>query len=163
VAIHLKELVMRHCFVFAILLGGCIPGFGDADSTVEGEEGEEEEDGDIDRDDCKIEGEKIGQEGVVLALGSRSVTFSGWVGKADSPGEYVGFTISVTNDSAVSYVVKAGGERHPSSATTWLHPAGADGGADAPGISNVDMCDGDGGGGDGGGGDDGGGDDGPIL
>jgi hypothetical protein len=161
---------MRHLFVFAILLGGCLPGFGNTDSSVEGEEGDGDGDGDgdIDRDDCKIENDSIGQEDVVLALGSRTVTFSDWVGKADSPGEFVGFTLAVSNDSTVSYVVKAGGEQHTGSATTWLHPAGADGGPNAPGISHIDMCDGngDGGGGDGGGDDgggDGGGDGGPII
>ena len=56
-----------------------------------------------------------------------------------------------------SYVVKSGGELHPGTAATWMHPAGPDGGSDAPGISNVDLCDDDGGGGDG----DGPGDDGP--
>ena len=159
---------MRNCLVLAtFLLGGCIAGFGDSHSSVEGEDEEDTDtDTDTDRDDCKIEDEQIGQEDVVLALGSRTVTFSDWVGKTGSPGEFVGFSIAVSGGGSISYVVKTGGEKHAGSAATWMHPAGPDGGPNAPGISNVDMCDDDGGGGgddDGGDGGDGGGDDGPII
>jgi hypothetical protein len=136
---------MRHCFVLAILVCGCIADVGRTDSTIEGEgeeDGEGEENGgDVDRDECKIEGSEIGREGAVLQLGAKTVTFGSWVQKSDSPGDYVGFSVTVTGGTSVSYVVKAGGERHPSTATTWMHPAGPDGGPDAPGISHVDMCD----------------------
>ncbi len=166
---------MRHCLILSILLTGCFVELGDSGSTVEGDEAEDGDGagGKGDNDECKIEGAQIGED-VVIQLGSKTVTFGNWVGKSDSPGEYVGFSLTLAGGSSVSYVVKSGGERAPSTALTWMHPAGADGGPDAPGISNVDFCDdpdADGGGGgdcnggdgcpDGGG--DGGGEDGPII
>jgi hypothetical protein len=147
-----KELPMRYSIAFVVLLAGCVGMFGESTSRIEGEETEEE---DPDNDDCKIEDDSIGQEGVTILLGSRTATFSNWVLK-DGEDEYVGFTVTLSDGSAPSYVVKAGGELHESTATTWIHPNGPSGGASTPGISNVDMCDDDGG--DGGGGDDGGGD-----
>jgi hypothetical protein len=168
---------MRYLAFVTLLLGGCL-GFGNSDSAVEGQDGEGGgEEG------CKIEGGQIGED-VVIYLGPKTVTFGDWIGKSGSPGEYVGFSLTLDGGSSVSYVVKAGTERHPSTATAWVHPAGPDGGSNAPGISNVDFCDdpdaggggGGGGGGDGGdggdggtgdGGDggtgDGGGDSGPIF
>ncbi len=152
---------MRYTLVLAILLGGCLPGLGDAQSTVKGEDG--------DNANCKIEGSQIGREGVSLAHGTRTVTFRKWVDKAGTSNEFVGFTLEVENATSLSYRVKAGTQVHASTATTWLHPYGASGGSGSPGISNVQFCDcececdgadgGDDGGGDGGG--DGG--DGPIL
>ena len=113
-----------------------------------------------DRDDCKIEGEDIGRE-VVVELGSVSVTFGDWVGKEDSPGEYIGFTVALEGADRIAYRVKAGGEVFGDTALTWVHPAGTSG-PEASGISNVDMCDDDGDGdgddGDGDHGDDGDGD-----
>src|SRR5688572_18772664 len=111
--------------VLATFLGGCL-GFGNSDSSIKGgdgnggdEGGGGDGDGDGDNDDCKIEGEQIGEGGVLLRIGSKTVTFNNWIGKSDSPGEYVGFSLSLAGGSSVSYVVKAGGERHPSTATTW--------------------------------------------
>lgn len=155
---------MRATIIPALLLVGCVS-FSDEASRVGEEEGED------DTDECKIEGDDIGSDGVVLRLGSRTVTFHDWVSKDGEAGEYVGFSISVAGTDSVGYVVKASTDQYPSRATTWLHPAGA-GGA---GISNVDVCEECEGGtcDDGGGGDDGGGDgsgsgsgsgsDGPIL
>jgi hypothetical protein len=176
-AAHLfKEPIMRHCFLFALILStGCVAGFGDSSSSVKG--GDEGEGKGGDNDDCKIEGEQIG-ENVTILLGSKSVTFGNWIPKSGSPGEYVGFSVSLSGGSSLSYVVKASGELHPGTALTWVHPAGANGGSNAPGISNVDMCDdpdSDGGGdcdggdgcpdgpGDGGDGGGDGGDGGPII
>lgn len=140
-------------------------------SNVEGQD----ESGDFDTDDCKIEGSQIGQDGLVLRLGPKSVTFTDWVTKPGEPNEYMGFSMTISGAESVSYIVKAGGERYPSTAATWSHPLGMTANA----ISNVDVCEectdgscddggGDGGedGGDGciegceddGGGDDGGGD-----
>ncbi len=134
------EVPMRY-FILAIFLGGCLE-LGDSDAPIKGQgDGEEEEQGGGDGDDCKIEGEQIGQEGVVIYLGTKTVTFGNWVGKSGENGEYVGFSLTLSGGSSVSYVVKAGGERHPSTAMSWVHPAGPDGGSNAPGISNVDMCD----------------------
>lgn len=117
--------------------------------------GEIDEDGEYDNDDCKIEGGDIGVVGLELGLGPKRVTFEDWVAKADSPGEYVGFVISVSGADSVRYIVKAGGELHADDVSSWIHPNG-DTGSEAPAISNVDFCeeceDGscDGGGGDGG-------------
>jgi hypothetical protein len=157
---------MRYCFVLAILLSGCVAGFGDTDSSVEGQELAE---------GCKIEGSQIGREGVVLTHKSRTVTFRNWIGKTGSQGEYVGFTLELGGTSSISYNVKASTNVYPATATTWISPYGTGGGSTSPGISNVALCDcdcpcGEGTGGDGGG-DDGtdggggttGGDPPPIL
>ena len=104
-------------------------------------------------DFCKIEGTAIGHEGFILTLGSRAVRFHDWVPKTGSPGEYVGFSISLSGTTSLGYVVKAGTATFHSTASTWLHPDGQNGNA----ISNVSFCencdDGDCGGGGGGGSD----------
>jgi hypothetical protein len=106
-----------------------------------------------DTDECKIEGSQIGRENLVMDLGNKTVTFTDWVAKPGSPGEYNGFTITVDGASSISYIVKAGTQRFASTTMSWTHPSGLAANA----ISNVDFCEGDDGGGDGGG-DDGGGD-----
>jgi hypothetical protein len=85
---------------------------------------------------CKIEGSAIGHDGFVLTLGSKAVRFSDWVLKDGAQTEYVGFSISIAGASSADYVVKAATELFPSSASTWLHPAGPAANA----ISNVDFC-----------------------
>jgi hypothetical protein len=122
---------MRATAVIPLLVTGCFS-LSDSQSRLEG--------GDELGGACKIEGGDIGAEGVVVRLGSRSVTFHDWIGKDGEPGEYVGFSISLSGTASVGYVVKAGGELHASSDPTWLHPQGPAGGARAPGISNVDLC-----------------------
>jgi hypothetical protein len=147
-----------------------------------------EEEGDC---GCKIEGDLIGQEWVLVRFNAKGVAVHDWVEKPGSNGEYLGFTLT-TNASSIKYTVKAATVRYDSTTMTWSHPGGD--GANA--ISNVDFCDnceggdcdgdggcdnpdgcdGGGGGGDGGGGGgdgggtcdnpdgcDGGGDGGPIL
>jgi len=89
---------------------------------------------------CKIEGTGIGTEGIFARFDGTIVSLEDWVPKAGSPGEYVGFTMYVDGAPSVGYVVKAGGERYASHTRTWVHPAGASAGADAPAISHVDMC-----------------------
>jgi hypothetical protein len=130
-------------------------GDGGGDDEGKDDEDDDEGKGDGDRDDCKVEGEDIGSD-VALELGSVVVTFGHWIAKADSPGEYVGFTIALEGADAITYRVKAGGEVFEGTAPTWVHPAGTSG-PEAKGISNVDMCeddeDGDGGDGDDGDGD----------
>lgn len=152
-----------------LLASGCILGTDATEQRedVEGEEGDEGDDDDDeggDRDDCKVEGSAIGQVGASVTVGGTTVVFEAWEPKLDSPGEYVGFTLST---GAMHYVVKTGGELHEASGATWSHPNGYEG-PDVPGISNVDFCDpppddcyceDDEGGEDDGGGDDGGGDD----
>jgi hypothetical protein len=106
---------------------------------------------------CKIEGDEIGREFHLVRLGSKTVLVHDWVKKSDSPGEFVGFSITVSDGATAHYAVKAGTVKYPDSATTWSHPDGQAG----HGISNVDFCDEcdnpDGCDGGGGGGDDGGG------
>jgi hypothetical protein len=93
-----------------------------------------------DSDACKIEGSQIGEEGIAVHLGAKTVTISDWVEKTGSPNEYVGFSIDLTGGSTISYVIKASGELYPSTALTWMHPNGPDGYDQSPGISNVDFC-----------------------
>jgi hypothetical protein len=127
-----------------ILLGG----FLTLGCTLTGSDGEpfagevdgEGDDGEgYDNDDCKIEGGDIGEDGVQVLLGSRTVTFDSWAPKVGEAGEYVGFSISVSGADSVGYEVKTGGELHASSDTTWAHPNG-DEGSEVPGISYVDFC-----------------------
>ena len=91
-------------------------------------------------DCCKIEGSEIGKEDHLVRLGTRYVLVHSWVPKAGSPGEYAGFSVTASSGAQLEYVVKTGGERHPSTSATWIHPNGADGGSATPGISNVDFC-----------------------
>jgi hypothetical protein len=121
----------------ATLVGGvpaCTDIFGSNEDAVNGER-----DGEYDNDDCKIEGSAIGQEGVVIRLGAKTVTVHDWVGKTGEANEYVGFSMSLTGGSTISYVVKASGELYPDTALTWMHPNGNDG-SNTPGVSNVDYC-----------------------
>ncbi|HWO26401.1 MAG TPA: hypothetical protein VNO30_47055 [Kofleriaceae bacterium] len=154
---------MRYFLVLATLLGGCLADTNDTDSSVSGNQG-------IDQEGCKVEGSQIGQIGLAIDLGSRMLTFSKWIPKSDSPGEYAGFNLTLAGGGEIHYIVKAGGELHPSESLSWVHPSGISGGAKTPGISNIDLCQcdnyddgGDGGGGGTGGGDTGGGGSGPIL
>src|SRR5688572_18399796 len=126
----------------SLLASGCIDlGGSEARSDVDDDGGGESADGEnVDRDACKIEGGDIGVANLELRLGTRTVVFHDWIAKTGEANEFVGFSITLRDATEVGYVVKAGGELHPSSATAWMHPAGPDGGSDAPGISNVDFC-----------------------
>ena len=90
-------------------------------------------------DCCKLEGAEIGREDAFLRLGTKAVLVHDWVGKTGEPNEYVGFSLTI-DGSSMSYVVKAGGERHQASGSTWMHPNGPGGGSETPGISNLDFC-----------------------
>lgn len=133
---HLSKLGL---LALALTTIACLDASDASRSSLAGE-GEETGTGEFDRDDCKIEGSQIGREGGELQLGGTTVTFHDWVTKHGEPNEYVGFSITVRGASGISYVVKAGGELHPASSATWLHPAGVDGADQAPAISNVDFC-----------------------
>lgn len=122
--------------VLSVLFLGCVA-LDSGEEDLAGRSGDEEG---YDSDDCKIEGDDIGVVGLELGLGDTRVTFEDWVPKADSPGEYVGFSISVSGADSVGYVVKAGGELHADDVASWSHPDG-DSGSEVPGISNVDFCD----------------------
>jgi hypothetical protein len=146
-----KELFMRQppAILFAILLGSsaCVLD-GASSSQGASEGGDEGGGGDFDRDDCKVEDGDIGVQGVSLDLGSKKVTFESWIPKDDSPGEFVGFTLSLAGGDTISYLVKSGGARHAAQGLSWAHPNGTSG-SDVPGISHVDFCDEVDGGGDG--------------
>jgi hypothetical protein len=124
---------MRFFLVLAFVLTGCVADFGNSDSSVKGGQG-------VDQEGCKIEGSQIGQGGLALDLGSRTLTFSNWVPKTGSPGEYVGFNLALTGGGKIHYIVKASTDLYPSESLSWTSPAGANGGSSAPGISNVDFC-----------------------
>ena len=133
----LNSLLTRSFLVACVFSVGCM--MGEDTGALGGNSTGGEQAGEFDRDDCKIEGSDIGVEGLVLDLGRISVTFDQWVAKDGEPGEYVGFSISVSGADRVGYVVKASGETYHSEGGTWVHPNGT-GGPDAPGISNVDFC-----------------------
>lgn len=137
---------MRTMSVLAMFLlasasaGACVA--LDTDSAqqrddVRGDDDDDDGGGDGDRDDCKIEGGAIGQIGATVRRGDVTIVFEDWIPKADSPGEYVGFLLSVDD---VAYVVKAGGARYAAAGAAWMNPYG-DEGPEASGISNVDFCD----------------------
>lgn len=89
---------------------------------------------------AKIEGGDIGVENLSLAVGGKVVTFHEWVNKTGEDAEFVGFSFTVSQ-GAVVFTVKSGGELHPGNSSPWMHPAGVDGGSEAPGVSNVVVCD----------------------
>lgn len=144
------------CLFVVVVASGCSPSVTESKNDLEGAAAHVS-------DCCKLEGSEIGREDVLVRLGSKTVLVNEWVPKSDSPGEFVGFTITLGGGDAIHYVVKAAGEKYPSSALEWMHPNGPDGGSASPGVSNVDFCgecdnpDGCEGGGGGGGGDGGGG------
>jgi cysteine-rich repeat protein len=130
--------------LLALLFGASLFGAAGCASKTTGELSQSgvdnDGDGDIDRDDCKIENEEIGVVGLSLDLGSKTVTFESWLEKEDSPGEFVGFTLSLAGGDTISYRVKSGGEVVAVEGLSFVNPNGTSG-PDASGISNVDFCD----------------------
>ncbi len=131
---------MRRTHLLSLLaslsLTACVDVDSSSSSLENGHGGDDEECG------CKIEGSDIGVVGALVHVGGDIVVFESWTPKADSPGEFVGFTLS-PNAASISYVVKTGIDRYPATGVAWSHPGGASG-PGAPGISNVDFCDEDG-------------------
>lgn len=134
---------MRRTHLLSLLASLSLTACVDVDSSSSSLANEH---GDDDACECKIEGSDIGVVGAPVQVDGEIVVFESWTPKADSPGEFVGFTLS-PNAASISYVVKTGGDTYPSSGVTWSHPGGASG-PGAPGISNVDFCVEDDGGGD---------------
>ena len=97
------------------------------------------DDGDFDRDDCKIEDDNLGRTDVTIQLANSSARVSSWTEKADSPGEYVGFTLEVIGEDIV-FTVKAGGDVFDASGDSWAHPLG-DSGSAVSAVSHIDFCD----------------------
>jgi hypothetical protein len=145
---------MRIAIVTCVLgLTGCIfSPTSDSDGALSADDVDqvdEDESGDVDRDECKIEDEAVGVDDVAVPTPVGEVRVVSWTLKTGESGEYVGFELS----RSARFVVKAGGETWAAEGTSWTHPNG-DSGSEVPAISHIDFCDDDGGGG----GDDGGGD-----
>jgi hypothetical protein len=85
-----------------------------------------------DEPECaRVEGADLGQRVTV-----DGVTFTGWIAKADGPGQYVGFRL----DTTVDFVVKADFNFFISTGAAWQNPFG-DSGTLAKAIEYVDVCD----------------------
>lgn len=125
----MRPILVGSLFFLALTSGCTALSDSEARSEIYGE--------DFDSDNCKIEGSVIGKNGYVLDMGTVAVTFSNWVAKPGSPGEYLGFTATVSGTSQLVYTVKAGTAKYISDDTSWMHPS-ASAGANA--ISNVDFC-----------------------
>ena len=85
---------------------------------------------------CKLEGGAIGVNGSTVVVNGVTITFSNWIPKVGSPGEYIGFTI---DKSGYSFTVKAGNELLSGMGTTWSNPHG-NSGSNVKAISNVNFC-----------------------
>jgi hypothetical protein len=90
----------------------------------------------------KIEGGSVGREGVLDVCG-RQVSITDWIPRNDSPGEWIGFSYSVTGDPLDRILIKAGPDtfvtEQPATAGSWVHPGGT-AGPDAKAISYVQFC-----------------------
>lgn len=115
---------------------GCV--LSDEASRTQGASEGEEEDG-ADSDDCKIEDGDLGVQGISVDLGSKIVTVESWMEKDDSPGEYVGFTLSLEGGDTIGYLVKTGGEVYGGEGLSWSHPNGTSG-SEVPAVSHIDFC-----------------------
>ena len=107
-------------------------------SSIEDGEGAGEA---LDRDDCKVEDDELGQTGVLISLNGVEIDFEEWIAKDGEPGEYIGFTIAISGAERLPYTVKTGTETFEGDSTVWLHPNGT-GGSDVSAVSHVDFCDG---------------------
>lgn len=85
---------------------------------------------------CKLEGAAIGVNGSTVVVNGVTITFSNWIPKVGSPGEFVGFTI---DKSGYTFTVKAGNELLSGMGTTWSNPNGTSG-STVNAISNVSFC-----------------------
>lgn len=117
----------------ALALAGCV---ADTDSAEQRANHHDDVEDDIDLDECKIEGARIGVVGEFVTVGSTIINFEGWEPKPDSPGEVLGFTVSTNAHYDLHFKVKAGTEVYEGTGTSWTHPGGP--GANA--ISHIDFC-----------------------
>jgi hypothetical protein len=87
-------------------------------------------------DSCTVDGEVIGRNGYVLDLGTANVTFTNWVPKPGSTGQFIGFTATVGGGpSQLVYKVEAGDVKYISDDTTWLDPTRG-----SNPVTGVDFC-----------------------
>lgn len=90
----------------------------------------------------KIEDETLGAEETSLEVGTATLWIDGWVEKDDSPGEWIGFSWTLSG-GPVSIRVKAGTEVYEAlledESGTWIHPEGTEG-PRAKAISDVVVC-----------------------
>jgi hypothetical protein len=89
----------------------------------------------------RIEGDEIGAANLGISVGGVDVEIAAWTSKEGEEGEYVGFELAA--GASLAFAVKTGGETHHGEGGSFTHPAGASG-PDAPAISNVTFCPGDG-------------------
>lgn len=91
----------------------------------------------------KIEDAAIGVEGITASVDGVTVTFTDWVEKADSPGEYIGFDYSIEGGIFTEFDVKQGLEYVDVTLTdisgTWLNENG-DSGPTVKAISHIRFC-----------------------
>ena len=85
---------------------------------------------------CKLEGAAIGVNGSTVVVNGVTITFSNWISKQGSPGEYIGFTI---DKPGYIFTVKAGNELLSGMGTSWINPNGTSG-SNAKAISNINFC-----------------------
>lgn len=85
---------------------------------------------------CKLEGAAIGVNGSTVVVNGVTITFSNWIPKVGSPGEFVGFTI---DKPGYTFTVKAGNELLSGKGTTWVNHNGTSG-PNVKAISNINFC-----------------------
>lgn len=97
-------------------------------------------------DGClKIEDEQIGVEGLAVSVDGVTVTFTDWVEKGDSPGEYIGFHYTITGGTFAEFDVKQGQEyvyvTLDGTSGSWQNGDGeAISGSDIKGTSHIRFC-----------------------
>ena len=95
-------------------------------------------------DGClKIEDDQIGVEGLAVSVDGVTVTFTDWVAKADSPGEYIGFHYTITGGTFAEFDVKQGLEyvyvTLDGTSGSW-HNSNGISGSDVKGTSHIRFC-----------------------
>lgn len=91
----------------------------------------------------KIEDEQIGVEGLAVSVDGVTLTFSNWIEKADSPGEYIGFDYTTTGGTFAEFDVKQGQEyvyvTLDGTSGSWHNNTGISG-SDVKGTSHIRFC-----------------------
>ncbi len=84
-------------------------------------------------DCCEVAKASLGREDHLVKLGSRVVLLHDWIAKQGSPGEYVGFSVTVSNGASMSYLVKGGTQAYAGNAGQFKV-------IDGHSISKVNFC-----------------------
>ena len=80
-------------------------------------------------DCCEIDDGSLGKEDHLVRLGSRVVLLHDWVKK---DGQYVGFSMTVSEGKPMSYLVKLGSQTLSGNSTTYA--------TDGRGVTRVNFC-----------------------